>query len=74
MANSSKDVKNFLVFLKNNNCLQKYKSNFKNKDDFKYFLLTENPVSFIGEPFTWRLTPEGSGYWSKIHLLWMQAL
>ena len=66
--NTKEQIEDFLKFLKNNNCLNKYLNNTKRKHK-DFFLYTPLEALILGT-FMWDATPEKSDFWSKINQKW----
>lgn len=63
----------FISFLKRNNCFDEYKENFINLSSyrkFREFLYVEPRKRYISMAFLWRDTPQGYDYWGDIFEKW----
>lgn len=67
----------FISFLKRNNCFDEYKENFINLSSyrkFREFLYIEPRKRYISMAFLWRKTLQGHTYWSNIHETWTKYI
>lgn len=62
----------FILFLEENNCKDKYFKNNKSNFAFdKYeILLKRSYDNLIVDSFSWISSPEGHEYWEKLHYKW----
>lgn len=65
-----KRTKEFFKFLKENDALEKYLSNF---DAIKLSKISA-PRSYIALAFAWSSTKEGWDFWSNLHNKWVKNL
>lgn len=69
--------KEFIAFLKINNCYFEYKENFINDSyypKFREFIHFEPRKKYISYAFFWKNTPQGYEYWYDIHYKWIEYL
>ncbi len=68
-----KRTKEFFKFLKENNALEKYLSNFDAVKPSTFFKISA-PRSYIALAFAWSSTKEGWDFWSNLHTKWCSTL
>lgn len=69
--------KEFLSFLKRNDCYCEYKENFINSGyyfNFRELMNIEPRKSYISMAFHWSSTLQGFNYWSGMHIKWKEYL
>ena len=77
----------FRQFLIDNNCYDDYINNIQDdklsfldtesklgNEIYMNFFLHHDPDTFISAAFDWRLSPQGTQYWSDLYYLWRNYL
>ena len=69
--------KEFISFLKRNDCYYEYKENFINNGyypKFREFMHFAPRKKYISYAFFWKNTPQGYEYWNVIYRKWIDYL
>ena len=70
-------LRKFVHFLKEKNAYEAFIKNFEEYRKTQMFLRYIEKTrqnNFINEAFGWRVTPQGSNYWNKLDLSWIDYL
>jgi hypothetical protein len=62
----------FIEFLEKNKCLDQFKENINNKEDFDVYCnrTWENNTNWVTSAFTWMGSKQGGRFWMPLHEEW----